>query len=321
MSDKILFSNSVKEDIMQILKNGFQYKRILMLGDFLESDVDFFREYRYGYGIELLSSNDNIKVDLYDCVVIWNNLDLSLIDTCYQKEIPVIIVSNEYMSYEIVDKLLNLDENLLSIIINNDELTKNKSQCYCENLIDTLYHYMENFDYRLQKLLYETNYQYEKLDSQILNKHNFDDYNAQNMYDDMPTSTGFMDYLLQSNNKCNNFAYKLLYLQVQLKLYENFVKYVTPHNINMIEKFDFDENKFWFVLKHLKQNMMYDFYVLQGLVQEIKQKIITANIDYYYKLSNENSGFDIKSDLYCSIKNYNGKGFMKIIYQMGLLEY
>lgn len=320
MQDKIIFVDDINSQIILELSQKFQYKKILILGYITKEIEDFFREYRYGYYIDCMQEIDKQLINNYDAVVLYNIYDSDIIDTCSQYEIPFIVVTNKYLSYENIDNIL-LNNLLLKIIVDKFALNELKSQCYCENLIDTLYQYVADFDMKLQKLFYETNYQYERLNISTFNCLNINDFTIENMYFFCQNTGGFLQYILEKTKKTSNYAYKLLLIQVLINIYQNFIEFVNPNNVDIVENYSFDNSKFWFILSCLKSTLLDEFQKLKSVIENVKKELITSNVDYYYNLCSNYYDFDIKTDLMEFSKEYKGNGLIKIIYQMGLVKF
>lgn len=319
MNNKIMFSNDIVGDLLNQFSNGFMYKKILFISETFNSSNNPFDSERNNYLIMFANYLGQCDIDEYDLIVFDNYMDLLAINKCKINDKPFIVITNRYLSYDYVEHLLS-NSNLLRLIIDK-QIESINSIVYCEYLIDAVYHYVNILDEKLKKLFYETNYQYMINTFSGKNIVNLKDFNLYEMYDNLKDVSGFMKYVLKETKHSNDFSFKLLFIQVQLNLYKNFIKSASPYNVDMLEKYSFDCDKFWFVLNQLRSNIISDIVDLEYLIIKVKSNLVSANVDYYYKLCKKYSTLDIKTTIAHCIETYKGGCLLKIIYQMGLIKF
>ena len=316
MEEKIIYSQEPFKDILSILNKDYLYKKILFYGEIDEKMKNYFDVYRNQFGLVFENNINYDNMDKYDLFVLNNSYDINIIETFSQYGKDIVMFENAYIPYEDMTFLLEND-NVKNIVIDENSYKLQTPLLYCNYLIDTVYHYVSDFDDRLRKLFYETNYQYEDVKVDINSVSNFATFDYKNV--DMKSSNTFMENV--SFTKSKDYSFKLIFPQVILNLYKNFIKNATPFNVDIQETYDFDIDKFWFKVKHFKNKILSNIIDLEYFILSIKSRLIETNIDYYYKICKDYSGINIKKEL-CDIgKNYTKNCFFKIIYQMGLIKY
>lgn len=317
MEEKIVYSKQPLSEVVNILSLKYMYKKVAIIGEIDDITTNFFKEYLNKFNISFHKNIDFKDVQEYEFIILFNYYNLNLIENISHFSISFLLIINNYLPYEIV-ALLTKNDFLCKIIINENNFIDNKSVVYCQSLIDNMYQIVSNFDDGLKNLLYETNYQYNDVDIPNICSTSLQEFDYKTIYKDRKINS-FMESVSQTKN--GDFAYKLLFSQVVLNLYKTFITYATPFNVDMKENYDFDNNKFWFIIKHLKEKILSNLIKVEYFVVSIKSNIIETNIDYYYQLCNDCKKIDIKNDL-CEIgKTYNKNCLFKIIYQMGLIKF
>lgn len=316
MEQNIIYSLEPFKDILNILNKDYMYKNILFLGEIDDNLKNYFDAYRSQFCFVFDNDIDSDNIQKYDLIIIRNTYYLNHIETNTQYNGDFILCGKDYIPYEDMSYLLR-NNKVFKIIIDENSCKMQLSTMYCKYLIDTMYHYVSEFDDRLRKLFYDTNYQYEDIKVDINAICNFSTFDYKNV--DLISKNTFMENV--SGSKSNDYAFKLLFPQVLLNIYKNFIKNATPFNVDIEENYNFDTDKFWFVIKHFKNKVLSNIIDLEYFILSVKSRLIETNIDYYYKICNEYKNFNIKKDLYEIGKSYNKNCFFKIIYQMGLIKY
>ncbi len=316
MEEKMIYSLEPFKEVMNILNKDYVYKNILFLGEINDKIKNYFDVYRNQFCITFEENMDCENIDKYDLIVLINKCDTSIIETYSHYDCNILVCENTYIPYEDMT-YLQANNKVCGVIIDENSYKMQTSLLYCDYLIDTVYHYVSKFDDKLRKLFYETNYQYEDAIVDINSVSNFASFDYKKF--DLISENTFMENV--SLNKSKNYAFKLLFPQVLLNVYKNFIKNATPFNVDIQEDYNFDSDKFWFKIKHFKSKILSNIIDLEYFILSIKSRLIETNIDYYYKICNEYKNINIKKDLYEIGRNYTKNCFFKIIYQMGLIKY
>lgn len=327
-NEYFLISNNFVKDLLSELSKDFKYKNILILG-LNNTEIEMqMRKNRHLFCFAFSYKNIMELHENTDCVVIFNNaITLENIKKCINNNIKMFLINENYLTYDYFsfikqNNALNL---LMRIIINNNYDDKQKSILYCNYLMDKFSLKVHIFEDLLNAMFFKSEFETSNYD--FNNEETIVDYKDFSVEEVIKTTVKFglsfniTNILNKPYVEVDIVSFKFLMSQILLNIYKNFIALIKPTLIGKFENFTFNYEKFWFVKEQCESVILQEIEKFEQFALLIKQQMAKINVDYYYEICKQFINFDCKQRLLKVAKEYEKVSILKVIYEMGLLEF
>lgn len=321
LESRAIISNNIFDSLTQELSKKFLYQNIMVIS----SNNDYFSEklrvYRNKFNFACCKSFEYQLLDNTQCVVLeGEQINVNNIEICKEFNLPIILLLNEYVSF--YNLYLISSSNLLLRIIINEKEYKQKLHCNnCKICIDELLLNALLVENNFNNLFYNNGSKFLSL-SELKSKSQLID-KIQNCFASCKNiNENLIIYLMNNKpNSLDEFSFTYLIVQIIFNLYKIFITNISPMLVGKINDFNFDYNKFWFIknMCFCEINQQIDYFL--NMCIKAKLKLCCEDIDYFYSVAKQYNNLEIKKWLRESVKNFNNSSLLKIIHNMGLLEF
>lgn len=321
LENKAIVSNNIIDSLTQELSKKFLYQNIMVISSNNAFFDEKLRVYRNKFNFVCCKSFDYQLLDNTQCVVLeGKQINVNNIEICKEFNIPIILLLNEYVSF--YNLHLASSCGLLLRIIINEENYKEKLSCNnCKICIDKLLINALLIENNLKNLFYNKGNKFLSL-SELNNKLQLIDKIQKCLGSCEDINDNLIIYLISNKpNELDEFSFTYLIIQIVFNLYKIFITNISPMLVGKINDFNFDYNKFWFIknMCFCEINQQIDYFL--NMCIKTKLKLCCEDIDYFYFIAKQYNNLEIKNWLKETVKNFNKDSLLKIIHNMGLLEF
>ena len=317
LNSRVVISNNILDDLIKDLSTKFLYQNIMIISSNSDYYSERLRSYRNQFNFVCYNNFEFQLLENTKCVVlIEDKINSTNIEICNEYNIPVFFITNSYLSF--YNFCITNNNLLMRVIINKDEYQNNLRCNKCKMLIDDLLINAILIEDNLKNLFYNKGDKFLDLES-LTNKERIKNLKGKCFNNN---EENIILYLLKNKpSSLHYFSFTFLIVQIIFNLYKIFLANIQPTLVGKVNDFNFDYNKFWFI-----KNMCYceidnqiDYFLNKCI--KTKVSICCENIDYFYSIAKQYNNLEIKDWLKNCVKNYENGSLLKIIHNMGLLEF